>query len=492
MAHNLVSLLEGGAAEALAIRELRLMTKDGVDVRLIADILSKAHTVMRRLGLDPSDTTAEEVYHALVSAVATEQFLSLLEDTDYVLVELDGRVISFNPVDVIDNYHYQLPIDERRTSAAKKGLGWEITRRYKDNPAASKQRVEQAAERAGWPESEPQFCKIIFGKPSILTVGDITTEALITLGKNSVELIDNKTSRKLAIGLGSKVLAETSEVIDAVGGAANASVAFSKLGVQPSLISWVGGDAVGRLTIDRLRKFGVDMSGVSVEKSRRSNYHYVMRSGAERTIIASYEKFDYRWRQPACQPDWVYLSMISSDSWELHRTLMEFLDENKSVKLAFQPGPAHIAWGKKKLAKILKRTEVIIMNTEEASLLAEVDIAKGVPAIMASLHETGVHKVIVTDGPRGAYASDGEAVYEVPSYPDISRPFDRSGAGDAFAATVVAMLARGESLEDALLLAPINSMNVVQHLGPQAGLLSDKELSEMAKNAPEGYSLNKL
>ena len=42
--------------------------------------------------------------HALVSAVATEQFLSLLTDTEYVLLDIDGEVISFNPVDVVDNY----------------------------------------------------------------------------------------------------------------------------------------------------------------------------------------------------------------------------------------------------------------------------------------------------------------------------------------------------------------------------------------------------
>ena len=75
MAHKLITLLGGGSADSLAIRELQLLARDGVDVRLIADILSKAHLVMRRLGLDPNDTTAEEVYYALISAVATGRFM---------------------------------------------------------------------------------------------------------------------------------------------------------------------------------------------------------------------------------------------------------------------------------------------------------------------------------------------------------------------------------------------------------------------------------
>lgn len=491
MAHNLVSLLGGSLADSLALRELRSLTRDGVDVRLIADILSRAHTVMRRLGLDPADTTAEEVYRALINAVATEQFLSLLEDTDYVLVEMNGEVISFNPVDVIDNYHYELPIDQRRTAAAKKGLGWEITRRYRSHPAVSSQRVEAVAKSAAWPTSEPQFCKVIFGKPSILTIGDLATEALITLGKDDVEVIGGKSSRKLAVGLGAKVMAETANVFDAVGGAANASVAFSKMGLQPSLVSWVGGDAVGSLTIDYLRKFGIDMSGVTIQKKARSNYHYVLRSGAERTIIASYEKFDYRWREPVCRPDWVYLSMISGGSWELHRSLAEYLDNDKSIKLAFQPGPAHLSWGKKKLSDLLARTEVLVLNVEEAATLSA-SKSQDISSMLDSFHETGVKTVIITDGPRGAYASDGNKKYEVPSYPDISRPLDRSGAGDAFASTIIAALAKGLSLEEALLMAPINSMNVVQHLGPQSGLLSSEELSSMVKRGPEGYALKNL
>ena len=104
----------------------------------------------------------------------------------------------------------------------------------------------------------------------------------------------------------------------------------------------------------------------------------------------------------------------------------------------------------------------------------------------------GPEIVVVTDGPRGAFAYDGEKLYEVPSYPDPSRPLDRSGAGDAFAATLVAELAKGTVLDEALLLAPISSMNVVQEVGEQAGLLTSSELRELLKGAPDDYTLQEL
>jgi ribokinase len=76
---------------------------------------------------------------------------------------------------------------------------------------------------------------------------------------------------------------------------------------------------------------------------------------------------------------------------------------------------------------------------------------------------------------------------QIPNYPDPAPPLDRTGAGDAFASTIVAALAQGESIETALSWAPINSMSVVQKLGAQAGLLERKEVEKYLAEAPEWY-----
>ena len=62
-------------------------------------------------------------------------------------------------------------------------------------------------------------------------------------------------------------------------------------------------------------------------------------------------------------------------------------------------------------------------------------------------------------------------------HPLLPGPFpstDRTGAGDAFTATLMAAIAKGHTLETALAWAPINAMSVVQHVGSQAGLLTEK------------------
>ena len=75
----------------------------------------------------------------------------------------------------------------------------------------------------------------------------------------------------------------------------------------------------------------------------------------------------------------------------------------------------------------------------------------------------------------------------MPIYPDQKPPVERTGAGDAFPSTFVASIIMGNTIEGALQWAPISSMNVVQHVGAQAGLLNEKELASFLRKAPRSY-----
>ena len=57
---------------------------------------------------------------------------------------------------------------------------------------------------------------------------------------------------------------------------------------------------------------------------------------------------------------------------------------------------------------------------------------------------------------------------------------------------IVAALALGKTMEEALTWAPINSMNVVQKIGAQAGLLSRDEIEKHLANAPDDYKVSEL
>lgn len=80
----------------------------------------------------------------------------------------------------------------------------------------------------------------------------------------------------------------------------------------------------------------------------------------------------------------------------------------------------------------------------------------------------------------------------MPLYPDPAPPVERTGAGDAFTSTFVAAIMKGNTVEGALQWAPITSMNVVQHVGAQAGLLTEKELSDLLVKAPDWYKPKRI
>lgn len=133
----------------------------GVDVRLIADIIEKAHVVMRKLGLDTHDTTARELYFALNAAVKHDTHESLLEDTDYVLLLIDGEIISFNMIDVIENTHHEMPYKKQIISHGRRSLRGELVGRYVDHARTDEIMVRDMAEHIGLlPETDACYTDV--------------------------------------------------------------------------------------------------------------------------------------------------------------------------------------------------------------------------------------------------------------------------------------------------------------------------------------------
>ena len=147
--------------------------------------------------------------------------------------------------------------------------------------------------------------------------------------------------------------------------------------------------------------------------------------------------------------------------------------------------------GREKLAALYRRCEVFFCNVEEAKrILPTAD--NNIVLLLRQLSELGPKIVVITDGPKGAYVYYHNEAWFMPPYPDPKPPFNRTGAGDAFASTFTTALALGKTVPEALTWAPINSMAVTQKLGAQAGLLTRVELERLLAIAPADYKLKIL
>lgn len=494
MARFLQRILESKEPDfSLGLRRLESsVPAHNIDTRTIADITHKAHEILRFLGLDTSDSTGHEVYRALVARSGEDALHAVLLDADYVLFAYDDGVVSFNLVDIIENAHHELSFDQRIVTHGQRSLRGELFMRYLQASLLPETEVRTIAADAGLlPDDQEGFSRVerlvSSSAPNVLAIGDIFTDAFIELDPDeAIAFTDENNQSHLMMPFGSKPPYLSAEVVNSVGPSPNAAVSFARLGLRVQLRAFLGDDQTSSQSIAYLKKEGIATELVAQQQNMRSNYYYVLRLGADRTILVKNEKFTYTWQEPTDKPDWIYLSLISSDSWQLHEDLLAYLSRNPEVKLAFQPGTFHFKWGVEKLSEVYKRSHIVVLNREEA-----VDITGAsyddIPALARALHGLGPELVVITDGPNGSYASYEGRVVSIANYPDPAPPLDRTGAGDAFASTIVAALALGESIDTALTWAPINSMSVVQKLGAQAGLLHKDEILHFLGDAPEDY-----
>ena len=145
---------------------------------------------------------------------------------------------------------------------------------------------------------------------------------------------------------------------------------------------------------------------------------------------------------------------------------------------------------KEKLERIYKHSKIFFCNVEEANKILGSNILD-VKELLKNMRQAGPEIVVITDGPKGAYAYDGEDVYFIESFPDPKPPYSRTGAGDAFSSTVASAIILGKTLPEALAWGGVNSMAVVQQVGANVGLLAREKLEEYLQNAPD-YKARKI
>lgn len=144
MAHFIQQLLH--AKEPLFSHGLAQMEKSSgntaADVKLIGDIHERAYAVMRKLGLDPNDTTRDELWVALHGRIPK----SILEKSSYAGLILGSSVFSFNEQDVKKNK--KVTFASRTNDNMRQALVAELVRRYK-KAGVAEQRILEWLEDAG-------------------------------------------------------------------------------------------------------------------------------------------------------------------------------------------------------------------------------------------------------------------------------------------------------------------------------------------------------
>jgi ribokinase len=265
------------------------------------------------------------------------------------------------------------------------------------------------------------------------------------------------------------------------GGASNSAVCLSRLGAKITSLICVGNDKTGESILENLKHSKVDVSYVQFSK-KSSGYSCAIVYGRKThdhilfTFRGANEDLKINARQlEKIRPDWIYLSSLSGKKWTgvLNNIFSQKIKNN--LQIAWNPGNLQIKSGLENLKNYLKNCDVFILNKDEALELLAKKISNQ-RIMLAELHKYCPHKIILTDGQRGAYAIDKSKKIFFQPVNKIEK-HDTTGVGDAFGATFVWGLEFfHQDMQAALEVATINAAAVIRKLGAQAGLLIKSQL----------------
>ncbi len=324
----------------------------------------------------------------------------------------------------------------------------------------------------------------------VITVGSSTIDVFANVES---ELIKIKTATHeeelIAYPSGSKLLIKELDFLTG-GGGTNTAVVLSKLGLKVAYLGKLGSGSNSGLILKRLKKDKIEFIGVQ-SKKYHAGYSIILDSlEGDRTILAYKGANNYlelkEINLKKLKTKWFYFSSMIGKSYETLEKLSDYAVKN-NIKIAFNPSNYLAEKGFSFLKKLLSNVTLLILNKEEATLLAGKGEFKD---LIKLISDFGPEHVIITDGKRGAYTIDNNKLLHV--YTLGNKPVETTGAGDVFASTVVAGMIKGKTIQDCLRMGAINSGFAIMEKGAKHGLLEYKKVSSMLKKNPPKIDKKKV
>ena len=316
----------------------------------------------------------------------------------------------------------------------------------------------------------------------VITIGTATRDIFLKSAHFKV-LKDPKHLKKLGFktgeaecfALGSKLdIGESAFTVG--GGAANAAVTFARQRMSTGAIMRVG-DEFGDSITKKLETEKIKLFVVKDKKVGTAHSTILLTPGGERTILvyrgasSNFQKRDIPTK--AFRASWAYITPgktpLSVMQWVISNL------KRQGAMIAMNPSKQYLEMGPTKMKPIFKSLNVVIVNREEASYLTGVDYGK-VNRIFKKFDDIVQGIAVMTDGPKGSFVSDGRYLYKAGVFKE-KQLIDRSVAGDAFGSGFVAGFMKEQDICLAMRLASANATSVVEHMGTQKGILSDRDFS---------------
>jgi ribokinase len=268
--------------------------------------------------------------------------------------------------------------------------------------------------------------------------------------------------------LGESILGSDFKII--LGGkGANQAVAASLAGVPSTLVSCVGTDVFTGFATDALQGFGVNTEFVDRVEGPTGIAHIRVDASSQNNIVVI-PLANYKITQAQVgsafvkRPNAKVLLTQLEIPWEVNRHAIS-LAKSRGLIVVLDPAPASnpepTAWD---------LVDIVTPNESEAQSLTGIAVIDEASAAKAGqwFLDRGVENAVVTMGDLGVVLvnREGRKWYRAPKVDAM----DTTAAGDAFAGYLGALLAEGESLQDAIEVAVRAASISVTKLGASSSL----------------------
>lgn len=314
----------------------------------------------------------------------------------------------------------------------------------------------------------------------LISIGDTTIDTFIQISDAEIICDTKKEACKICFDFGQKIPVE--KLVHLVAGnAANNAVGGKRLGLKTAIYTNIGDDSPGQEIARKFLDEKVDSRYVIKNSGIESNFSAVLNFQGDRTIFVYHQ--DWKYKLPDLdRTRWLYYTSVGASftGTNLVDQVINYL-QRTGARLVYSPGTYQLKAGVKKYPQLLALTEVFCVNKEEAKKILghQVEESINIKKLLKEINDLGPKAVVITDGPKGAFATDGVNFYQMDIFP--AKVVETTGAGDAFASGVLAGLFYGKDLGEAMRWGSANSASVVEQVGPQKGLLSYEMLQQKLK-----------
>jgi sugar/nucleoside kinase (ribokinase family) len=262
---------------------------------------------------------------------------------------------------------------------------------------------------------------------------------------------------------------------------------LSLLGNKVGFISKTGGDALGKMALERLSVAGVDVGRVSQATGRTATGLTVVLPYLRQRYILTYPGTMFEFQYSDIDLGYVKSARhLHVSSFFLHRALrpriLDLFREAKraglSTSLDTNDDPEN-KWDRD-LLEVLKYVDIFLPNDREAKKIAHTDDLSQAINLLAGLAKI----VVVKRGSSAAICRSGQEQCSL--MPPSVKAVDDIGAGDSFDAGFVRQFLTGAKLEDCLAFANVAGAYSTTKEGGTEAFRDRAALSSFIRQHPSG------